>query len=321
LDPKERESVQLAAAQTRPGSILVVDDDDALRTLVVRWLTSAGLVCVESSSGEDALAKAAALAASLDAIVCDVMMSGLDGFEVLARLKADPETAAIPVVLLTAHANADTDVVRGVEGGAVDHLPKPFSGPVLVAKVRAVARRGRSERALRTRLTSAEKHATIDALTHLFNRRHFDARLAAETSHTKRHARPLSVFLLDLDHFKRINDTRGHEVGDRVLAHVAAAVSAIARASDTAFRYGGEELVILLRDCTAVGACALGERLRAHLTAHPLVISGEEIAITFSAGVSSAHEGNAFDAANLVARADAALYRAKAEGRDRTVVE
>ena len=157
--------------------MLVVDDDDALRTLVVTWLTKAGLACVEARSGEEALESARAMAEGLDAIVCDVMMPGIDGFAVLERLKADTTTAAIPVVLLTAHANAETDIVRGVEAGAVEHLAKPFSGRVLAAKVRAMVTRGRAARALEKKLHFAEKHATIDALTGLFNRRHFEARV------------------------------------------------------------------------------------------------------------------------------------------------
>jgi diguanylate cyclase (GGDEF)-like protein len=313
--PQDRSS----GAVARPGSVLVVDDDDALRTLVVKWLTKAGMACVEASSGEEALDAARAQAQGLDAIVCDVMMPGIDGFEVLARLKSDAATAAIPVLLLTAHANTDSDIVRGVEAGAVDHLAKPFSGPVLSAKVRALVARGRAERALERRLRFAEKHATIDALTGLFNRRHFEARYREESAHVRRHSRPLALLMIDLDHFKSVNDTFGHEEGDRVLAHVAGAIPAVLRADDSAYRYGGEEFVILLRDCDAAAASIVGERLRARLKESPICLGAdrEPRVVTFSGGVAAAQADNAFKTDDLVARADQALYRAKRAGRDR----
>jgi len=302
-----------------PSAVLVAHDDDALRALVVRWLSKAGLRCVEARSGDEALEKASAMAAQLDAIVCDVMMPGLDGFGVIARLKADPGTRLVPIVLLTAHATAETDIVRGVELGAVDHLAKPFSGPVLVAKLRAVCERARAERALRTKLRFAEEHATIDALTGLYNRRHFDSCLRAETKHAQRHRRALSLVLFDIDHFKAINDTFGHAEGDRVLRHVADITRTVLRTEDMAFRYGGEEFVLLLRACSAESAAGVSERLRAELRMAPIALgdAGEPRLVTFSGGISAVEESNAFDDTSLVERADAALYRAKRAGRDR----
>jgi diguanylate cyclase (GGDEF)-like protein len=303
----------------KPGSVLVVDDDDALRMLVVRWLTKAGLVCIEARSGEEALASAKSLAEGLDAIVCDVMMPGIDGFAVLERLKGDALTASIPVMLLTAHANTDSEIVRGVETGAVDHLAKPFSGPVLSAKVRALVARGRSERTLQKKLRFAEKHATLDALTGLFNRRAFESRFREESAHSRRHSRPLALVLVDLDHFKSVNDTYGHEEGDRVLQHVGANIPTVLRTEDSAFRYGGEEFCILLRDCDASSASIVGERLRACLKAKAVLLGmqDEPRIITFSGGVAAADATNGFKTEDLVARADQALYRAKRGGRDR----
>ena len=313
------ETPKSSSAIVIPGSVLVVDDDDALRVLVVKWLTKAGLVCVEARSGEEALASAKSMADGLDAIVCDVMMPGIDGFAVLERLKADAATAPIPVLLLTAHANTDMDIVRGVEGGAVDHLAKPFSGPVLSAKVRALVARGREERALGRKLRFAEKHATIDGLTGLFNRRHFEARYREESAQVSRYSRPLALLLIDLDHFKSINDTFGHEEGDRVLTHVAAAMPSALRAEDSAYRYGGEEFVVLLRDCDAASAMLVGERLRARLNGDPIGLGPDKQprVVTFSGGVAAAQADNGFKSDDLVARADLALYRAKRAGRDR----
>lgn len=297
--------------------MLVVDDDASLRMLTTRWLKNAKLHCLEAADGAEAIRVATANASVIDAIVLDVMMPGLDGFETLRRLKANDTTASLPVVLLTAHATGDREIVEGVEGGAVDHLVKPFSGPVLVAKVRAIVERSRTERELRSKLRHAEENATIDPLTGLGNRRHFEARLREESAHAKRHGDPFALVLVDIDHFKSVNDTFGHEEGDRVLVHFADAIRSILRADDAAFRYGGEEFVLMLRACTRDNGGFAAERLRAALRRTPIVLgeSREERFVTFSAGV-AAPAGD-FSTDDIVARADAALYRAKRAGRDR----
>jgi two-component system cell cycle response regulator len=305
-----------------PRTVLVVDDDVALRGLTARWLTNATLRCLEASTGEQAVEVAIANAASLDAIVLDIMMPGIDGFETLRRLKANEATAHIPVVLLTAHATNDKDFIEGADSGAVDHLVKPFKGPVLVAKVRAIVERARNDRDLRVKLRNAEETATIDPLTGLGNRRHFEARFKEEAAHARRHAQPFALVIIDIDHFKSVNDTFGHEEGDRVLVHVADAMRSILRADDAAFRYGGEEFVLILRACEAKNGALAAERLRAALKARPIVLGeGEarvERIVTFSAGVAAASAENGYAVDDLLGRADAALYRAKRGGRDRT---
>jgi diguanylate cyclase (GGDEF)-like protein len=303
-------------------TVLVVDDDDDLRTMTVQWLTRAGLACIEASDGEACIDTVKKSARAIDAIVLDVMMPGMDGFEAAARLKRDPETAAIPIVLLTAHANEEGDIVRGVETGAVDHIAKPFSGPVLVAKVRALCERTRADRELRDKLRYAEENATIDPLTRLSNRRHFEARLKEESAHARRHQQAFSLLMLDIDHFKSVNDTFGHEEGDRVIVHVADAMRSILRKEDAAFRYGGEEFVILLRATDGPHALRAAERLRESLKARPIELGEERVtrAITFSGGVASVDASNAFATDDLVARADAALYAAKRGGRDRVLL-
>jgi two-component system cell cycle response regulator len=318
-----RDSLSSSGLIAKPGAVLVVDDDESLRMLVVKWLSKSGMACVEARSGEEAIERAIEMADGLDAIVCDVMMPGLDGFAVLERLKANASTALIPVVLLTAHANTEGEIVRGAEVGAADHIAKPFSGPILVAKVKAIVARSQSEKTLRNKLVFAEKHATIDALTGLFNRRHFESRLRGESSNARRHRRPLSLVLIDLDHFKSVNDTFGHEEGDNVLVRSAAAIRALLRSEDAAFRYGGEEFVVLLRDCDAESAAIVGNRLRAYLQGNPMELGPSRVSrtLTFSGGIAAATAKNSFDTDELVARADEALYRAKRGGRDRIELE
>ena len=277
---------------------------------------------LEASGGEAGIELAVSGASTIDAIVLDVMMPGLDGFATLKHLKEAPATAVIPVVLLTAHANGEREVVEGVERGAVDHIAKPFSGPVLVAKVRQICERSRSERELRVKLRQAEQTATVDALTSLGNRRHFESRLREESAHARRHQQPFALVLLDIDHFKSVNDTFGHEEGDRVLVHVADAIRSILRADDTAFRYGGEEFVLMLRACDAERGARAAERLRGALKARPIELgeAGVPRSVTFSAGVASPVAANGFATDDLVSRADAALYTAKRAGRDRIEV-
>jgi diguanylate cyclase (GGDEF)-like protein len=304
------------------GLVLVVDDDTAVRGLIRTWLHKSGIHCIEASSGEQALAIIAS-GAVIDAIVLDVMMPGIDGISVAQRLSEEPVTAQIPILMLTAQATSDADVIASAEAGAIDHLAKPFSGPVLVAKVRSAAARGREARVVRTRLQFAEAHAAIDGLTGLYNRREFDLQVRKEAAYAIRHARPFALLLFDLDHFKAVNDTFGHEQGDRVLVHVADAIREVLRREDSAFRYGGEEFAALLRMCGVDDAQRMAERLSTWLKKHPIRLKAadgtEEVrVITFSGGVATADATNEFRVHDLVTRADAALYQAKREGRDAT---
>jgi two-component system, cell cycle response regulator len=295
-----------------------VDDEEVTRKIIVQWLTRARFTCVEQTSGAAALQALAADPDAVDALVLDVTMPGLDGLDVLARLKENPETAHIPIVLLTAHAAAESDVARGIDAGASFHLTKPFAGPVLVAQVRAACERSDAERELRMRLHFAEEHATTDALTGLMNRRAFEGRLVEGVANTSRHREPLTLVMLDLDHFKKVNDTFGHAGGDRVLLYFARALRRAIRAGDQAFRYGGEEFALLLPKCEVDGALRVVERLQRDMRDRPVsLVEGKSEVVRFSAGVASAHDRNAFRLEDLVARADAALYKAKSGGRDR----
>jgi diguanylate cyclase (GGDEF)-like protein len=300
--------------------VLVVDDDDAMRALILQWLRHSGVRVLEAASGEAAMALATESSETIDAVVLDVMMPGMDGFEVIRRLKIDERTARIPIVFLSASAG-ESDIVRGVKAGAVDYLQKPFSGPVLVTKVAAVIERSRAERALYDKLRTAEQSAIHDGLTGLANRRAFDQRLGEMTATAVRHSEPLSLLMLDIDKFKAINDTLGHLAGDAALKHLADKLRGVVRAGDQAFRYGGEEFALLLQKCDAAGAVLVYDRLRSTLSASALVYEGEAVPFTVSAGIASAEAKNQFEAKSLVGRADAALYDAKRAGRDRVVLE
>jgi two-component system cell cycle response regulator len=300
------------------GSVLVVDDDDETRLLVMGALAMGQVRCTEAASGEEALDQVMAHPDAIDVVVLDVVLPGMDGVEVLRRLKRSPTTAHIPVIMVTGTATGDRDVVNGVDLGASDYLAKPCSPSVLLAKVRSLRTQARAERALRQRLDFASLHALTDPLTGLNNRRDFAARLRESSAYAIRHEQPFAVVMLDLDGFKSANDDHGHADGDRVLVHFAEAIRAVLRADDVAFRYGGDEFVLLLRACDATRAVEVATRLREHLHANPLLFSDGVVApVSFSAGTAAAEVTEGFSAEDLVTRADTALYRAKVRGRDR----
>lgn len=300
------------------SSVLIVDDDQDIRELVMEMLSQQEFPCVGASSGEEAIEIVTARPEAIDVIVLDVNMPGMDGTEVLHFLQRSPETAHIPIIMVTAGATRDQDIVRGVEGGATDYLTKPCSPDVLLAKVRATRARALAHRKLRDELACASRTAMTDPLTGLCNRRNFDARIAEASAHAKRHGESFAMVMLDLDHFKRINDTHGHEEGDRVLAQFSLDIRAVLRAEDLAFRYGGEEFALLLRVCDASRAEDVANRLRSRLRARPFRFrDGTEQTITFSAGTAAAQASEGFSGHQLVARADRALYSSKSHGRDR----
>jgi two-component system cell cycle response regulator len=309
-------------AHRQSKRVMVVDDDVASRKLVVRWLTESHYECAEHASGRDALRELTEHPDRFDVVVLDVMMPGADGFEVVARMKGDPALAHIPVILLTAQAVGDADIARGMAAGAEFYLTKPCRGPVLVAEVAAACARAAAEWELRMRLQFAEDSATRDALTGVMNRRAFEARLRDAVSNTTRHREALAVVMLDIDYFKKVNDSFGHEGGDRMLLYFARVLRRTVRLGDQVFRYGGEEFALLLPKCDVEGAKHVVARVQATLRAKPVVlVEGQPVVVRFSAGIATAEAKNEFRVEDLVGRADAALYAAKRAGRDRIEAE
>ncbi len=217
----------------------------------------------------------------------------------------------------------DADLLKLIDAGVMDHVVKPFSPALLCAKIRAICDRSRMQRELKHKLKFALEYSAQDALTGLFNRRYFERRLREESAHARRHKRPFSVVLADLDHFKLVNDTYGHEDGDRVLRHVAELLGSSLREDDVACRFGGEEFVLLLRATPGPAARVVANRLRMTIANKGIPVGAkEEIRhITLSGGVAAADERNNYSVENIVDRADKALYRAKRGGRNRVEME
>lgn len=296
------------------ATVLVVDDSLVVRTLLRRQLEEQGHNVVEAADGEAALDRCAA--EPPDIILLDVEMPKLDGHGVLARLRADPAMADIPVVFLTARTTTD-DVVEGLRLGAHDYLRKPFEPAELVARVSAAVRVKTLQDQLRQRNAELAALSQTDMLTGLPNRRFLHHHLASECSLARRHGHLLSVLLCDVDHFKQVNDTHGHEAGDAVLREVAARMAGASRAEDVTGRWGGEEFLVIAPFTDPAGASVLAEHIRCAVADRPVLVDGgPTIEVSISVGVSC----HSYDGEALLRAADAALYEAKAGGRNRVVV-
>jgi len=314
LSPGPRDSFTEAT-----GVLLVVSPRAEVRAMVMR-LVPPQIPVFEADTVEAARALVPILPNGADCVIIDAKSP-----EVVAEIVRDLRVAlpqpAPPMVALLEASFGEEGLVRALDGGAADAVLLPVGQPLLAAKVRVLSHRARRERELTWRLERALENATVDPLTGLFNRRQFERRLREEAAHARRHRRAFSLVMLDLDHFKAINDTYGHEDGDRVLSHVAGILKSTLREDDTAFRYGGEEFILLLRACNAKAARLVTERARVELHQRPVALGGVLKALSFSAGVAAAEEHNEFMTAEIVARADAAMYRAKRGGRNRVEIE
>jgi diguanylate cyclase (GGDEF)-like protein len=293
------------------GTILVADDSMVVRAVLRRQLEADGHTVVEATDGEEAIA--ACRAFRPDVVLLDVEMPVLDGHATLERLKGDPDLCDIPVVFLTGRVDT-ADVVTGLRLGAHDYLRKPFEANELVARVSAALRTKALQDELRTRNAELDRVSRIDMLTGIFNRRHLDEHLRRVISSARRHGRSIGLLLIDIDHFKEVNDRYGHLAGDAVLKDVAQRLRAAMRTEDSLGRWGGEEFLGVLTDTPAASIGILAERMRKAVASAPFVVDeGREIPITVSIG----HTDGTEDAEVLVHRADDALYAAKGAGRNR----
>jgi diguanylate cyclase (GGDEF)-like protein len=288
--------------------VLVADDEPANILLIAHALKDECEI-VQVSSGTDVLERV--VVGDIDLILLDVVMPGLDGFEICKVLKSSPFTSGIPVIFVTA-LDQRRDETRGLDVGAVDYITKPIHPAVVKARVHAHLELKKARDLL-------EQLASVDPLTGVANRRRFDAALEEEWRRVRRAGRWLSLAIADVDHFKQYNDRHGHLAGDERLRIIATALARSARrAGDLVARYGGEEFCALLMDADQAQALAVAEDIRAGLASQPVVLQGQQHPVTVSIGVARLHKGNLTEALH---DADQALYRAKAAGRNRVAPE
>lgn len=290
----------------------MVDDDSANRLLAVRWLDRVGIRTREAENGEEALRILRASPQAIGAVILDVVMPAMSGYDVLARIQEDPALRDIPVVMLTAHVQQESDILQGLRKGAVDHWSKPFRGPILAAKIQSLVERRSRQLVLEERLRSAEARATTDFMTGLGNRRQFDQELQREMAFTTRHRLPLALLLVDIDNLKVINDALGHSSGDRAISWTADGLRRTMRCSDRGFRIGGDEFAVLLRGLDRASGVRAARRFVKSQSKLPLSFDdSDSLKVTVSVGVAAADEANHYDVSGLFQRADRALYAAK----------
>lgn len=307
--PVDATLADLLKEPERKPRLLVVDDQPTNIQVLYRVFADDCQVFM-ATSGEQALHTAREEAP--DVILLDVMMPDMDGYEVCRQLKQDSATRDIPILFVTAHHEAQEEA-RGLACGAVDFITKPIHPAVVRARVH-------THLTLQRQTEVLKRLVFIDALTHAFNRRYFDERLAEEWGRAQRTGRPLGLILIDVDYFKQFNDVNGHQRGDDALRQVAQAIKGtILRPGDVVCRYGGEEFACLLPDTDLDGALQVAQRMK--LAVRDLAIGHPASAVaevlTISAGVAVRTPTSRGDAAALLALADAQLYCAKAEGRAR----
>jgi two-component system, cell cycle response regulator len=293
--------------------ILTVDDDTDNLTIVSRTLQHEGFRVEKAQNGEQALQKLKDC--SPDLVLLDINMPGISGLQMLKHLR--PTEPHVPIIFVSARSETE-DVIRGLDAGADDYICKPFDPHELLARVRAQLR----IKDLTARLAAANSRlqelVDIDDLTGLYNMRSIYARLDNELVRAKRYDRAVSVVMMDIDNFKKVNDNHDHLFGSFVLSEVGKIIRANIRSVDFAARYGGDEFLVALPETSAAGAELFANRLRTVIEAHVFTNKSDSMKLTASLGVGVAHPAKELiDGRGLVRTADHALYEAKRLGKNR----
>ena len=297
-------------------TILVVDDNKnnifTLRCLLEDEFKD--IIIQEALNYQEALTSTIMSPPNL--ILLDVQMPEVDGFELANMLKSDSQTKNIPIIFLTAFFKEDEFVQRGYDLGAVDYLTKPIEEKRLYNKIHFHLNMHKQEQALVQHNNELKRQSTTDQLTKLYNRKYFDDTIEKEMQRATRYNTSLSIIIADIDFFKKVNDTYGHIAGDNILADFAALIKQNIRTTDMAFRYGGEEFVILLPNTTAQDAKLLAKKLRTIVNNHTF---NDPKKITCSFGISEYKAGESKE--TFFKKADDALYFVKENGRNNIAVK
>jgi two-component system cell cycle response regulator len=299
----------------RPAVVLLEDDENVAR-LLHRLLTREGFDVSSAATISDA--RVFLSCGSWDVAILDRNVPDGDGFELAGELRRTCPHSYI--VMLTSEDSSESKL-EAFSRGADDYVTKPFEADELIARVRAGVRIVRLQKALLESNRKLEELSLTDELTKLRNRRAFDQEFATMFSAGQRHGRPLSLAIVDIDHFKTMNDRYGHMAGDLVLRAIAQMLDASTRESDLVARVGGEEFAVLLPDTPIFEAVQVAEKLRSSVAASIVTIGGVDHHVTVSVGVACSSYSRLRDTQEVYRAADAALYRAKENGRNRVDVE
>lgn len=295
-----------------PNRILIVDDTAPMRADMSRILKASDplLEILEASDGIEALTVLGE--ADIDLIIADLIMPRMDGLKLLTAIRQEERLQHIPLIIVTSRANVEEKLLS-FDHGAQDFLTKPYHPAELVARSRVMLR-------LRAHMRAIEERAVVDALTGLYNHAYLAGALNRELKRCQRYKLDLSCLMIDVDDFKRINDTHGHLAGDEVLRTVGRMLQTTLRGYDFAVRYGGDEFVIVLSQNDPAGARHVAERIREmvmHYMFFPLQSTPNPV--TVSIGVASVPGDQIKAVPSLIEAADQVLYQAKTQGKNRVV--
>ncbi len=313
LQSPEREAVLDTG---RGGHVLIVDDRPSSYERIVTTLSAEHTVDLESNPNE-ALFRSAE--GNYDLVVVSLNLHEFDGLRLCSQIRSLERTRNLPILAL-AESDSTAKLARGLEIGVNDYLVRPIDKNEMLARVRTQIKKKRYTERLRDNMQMSIELAITDGLTGLFNRRYMETHLGTLVDQSAARSKPIAVLVLDIDYFKAINDSYGHDAGDDVLREFALRIRKATRNIDLACRYGGEEFVIVMPETDMAVATAVAERLRRRIATEPFAIQkgARHLEVTISIGI-AALSGVGDDAATILKRADQALYRAKRDGRNRVV--
>jgi two-component system cell cycle response regulator len=313
IQSPEREAL---ADTGRDGRVLIVDDRPASYERLADMLSKEHTVAIDSDPNH-ALFHAAD--GNYDLVIVSLGLENFDGLRLCSQIRSLERTRNVPILALTEPDN-NARMVRGLEIGVNDFLVRPIDRNELLARVRSQVRKRRYTERLRDNVQMSIEMAITDALTGLFNRRYMESHLGTLIEQAATRGKPLAALIIDIDYFKAINDTHGHDAGDDVLRDFALRIKRSIRGIDLACRYGGEEFVLIMPETDMAVAAMVAERLRRRIAGEPFAVEQgtKSIPVTISVGI-AALRGKEDTAASLLKRADQALYRAKRDGRNRVV--
>lgn len=299
-----------------PANILIIDDSDMVRGEIVRTLGRASLfdACHEAQDGIEGFK--ILLNREVDLVLCDLEMPRMDGFKFIAMMQTREELKDTPVILLTGRGDQDLKI-KGLEQGACDYVTKPFDAGELIARVKVQLKIKALQDELKRSNELLKELSNTDPLTRIYNRRYLMEAMEREFERARRRKEPLSLVMIDIDHFKQVNDTYGHQEGDIVLAGAAALIAKAIRGYDICARYGGEEFVVVLPETSLNQALQFADRFRTDVQKIPFGGSLKQLTITISLGVATFPSERVDCLDSLFRQADEAMYRAKQKGRNR----
>ena len=301
-------------------TLLIVDDSPTIRKAIKDAVTANGMfsTILEANDGMEALKLFSSN--KIYFIVTDVMMPRLDGYKFISTIKNSELGRDIPVIMLSASRKEFVDKLKGFNIGASDYLVKPFDGSELLARINVFLKIQELQNELKKKNALLEQLSITDTLTGLYNRRYFYDHIGTHSAKVKRHPAHFGCLMVDIDHFKSINDTYGHDVGDKVLKRVSGIMTREMRSGEVLARFGGEEFIVCLCEANEKEAIVVAERMRKAVEDAHLTEDDNPVKLTISIGVVIYPQQGLENSDNVIKAADEALYHAKETGRNKVVI-